>query len=187
MQRRGPAEKSRRNKFLLTHPLRGATGLHNNGDVDYEISTHTPLAGCNIDNPSNTVLTSISTHTPLAGCNLFSVDWIYHVKISTHTPLAGCNSSGGSSSDSLYTFLLTHPLRGATEMLHTIIIWKCISTHTPLAGCNKFPVPRHKDEIISTHTPLAGCNCYEIHCKCKFWHFYSHTPCGVQQWGVYNQ
>ena len=37
------------NLFLLTHPLRGATGLHNNGDVDYEISTHTPLAGCNVE------------------------------------------------------------------------------------------------------------------------------------------
>ncbi len=78
-------------------------------------------------------------------------------------------------------FLLTHPLRGATDYRHRLIICSYISTHTPLAGCNRLAIRLaifNKDfyshtpcgvqqlhcqmtkntDFISTHTPLAGCN-----------------------------
>ena len=55
-------------------------------------------------------------------------------------------------------FLLTHPLRGATSECLYPLFWIFISTHTPLAGCNAKQVLEHCSTWISTHTPLAGCN-----------------------------
>ncbi len=57
------------------------------------ISTHTPLAGCNGGGIIMNFL-KISTHTPLAGCNMCSYKWDNDDLISTHTPLAGCNKMG---------------------------------------------------------------------------------------------
>ena len=56
-------------RFLLTHPLRGATTFLKNWGKRYRISTHTPLAGCNPGAGGIVSLLQISTHTPLAGCN----------------------------------------------------------------------------------------------------------------------
>ena len=80
--------------FLLTRPLRGAT---------YNIAF------------SVLRLLLISTHTPLAGR-----DWkLYHTflvhHISTHTPLAGRDICFAVIFTIVYEFLLTRPLRGATD------------------------------------------------------------------------
>ena len=84
--------------------------------ISFIISTHTPLAGRDIDNlvtfhtlitfqltrPSRGVtkmdvgynLTDdISTHTPLAGRDIDEEAFVRQMKISTHTPLAGRDDS----------------------------------------------------------------------------------------------
>ena len=52
-------------KFLLTHPLRGATLQELEQKNSKKISTHTPLAGCNIcHDKSVTNLINFYSHTP---------------------------------------------------------------------------------------------------------------------------
>ena len=103
-----------RSWFLLTHPLRGATHQWY----------------------SNTSTCNISTHTPLAGCN--KVNRWHKKEISkfllTH-PLRGATTSGQIGALH-WRFLLTHPLRGATQKRNRCLRIFSISTHTPLAGCN---------------------------------------------------
>ena len=77
-------------------------------------------------------------------------------------------------------FLLTHPLRGATnEKRKEIKKEKFLLTH-PLRGATIDLWDVLKKEHISTHTPLAGCNGNAAHDNNMKMHFYSHTPCGVQ-------
>ncbi len=145
-------------EFLLTHPLRGATHQMRQLQLGLQISTHTPLAGCNGWQQEVKCYTmDFYSHTP-CGVQLVAFDFFASQRL----------------------FLLTHPLRGATRAGGNRITATCISTHTPLAGCNHNHLTVCVCNGISTHTPLAGCN--------GGWgngfggnnDFYSHTPCGVQ-------
>ena len=78
--------------FQPTRPLRGATlGLHHH-QREFEISTHAPLAGRDID------------------------EWFFggNPRISTHAPLAGRDTSPGEQGGNDIIFQPTRPLRGAT-------------------------------------------------------------------------
>ena len=121
----------------------------------YVISTHTPLARRDGGSCKRSILNCISTHTPLARRD-FSVSSSDSAdEISTHTPLARRDLTGGSEF-TIFRFLLTRLLRGATSAHQREVADLKISTHTPLAR-------RDPDQVhlllamlpISTHTPLA--------------------------------
>ena len=121
--------------FLLTRPLRGATRCHSTPPHRTCISTHTPLAGR--DTPcfsTGTLNIFISTHTPLAGRDEPNVGEIKTIKyFYSHAP-CGARPDVGSPERSVFLFLLTRPLRGATHGTIRRYIAEWISTHTPLAG-----------------------------------------------------
>ncbi len=173
-------------RFLLTHPLRGATIYLWSSVCRIGISTHTPLAGCN----------QINIHDYLGDYHFYS-----------HTP-CGVQQEIAKGTEMVIQFLLTHPLRGATNCRLHRDCYMDISTHTPLAGCNLCPAPKPAISAvfllthplrgatwsaygaivnlkISTHTPLAGCNIQDIRERDNHLHFYSHTPCGVQRYSAH--
>ena len=166
--------------FLLTHPLRGATKTWYANNTTIYISTHTPLAGCNQDYVVNLVkLKDFYSHTPCGvqrWCGFIFIP--YKIFLLTH-PLRGATQSQ-SPSPSHRQFLLTHPLRGATRSSYTR--WKCcwfLLTH-PLRGATIMKIETVYTLKISTHTPLAGCNSFHPYIQHPLNYFYSHTPCGAQ-------
>ncbi len=103
-------------RFLLTHPSRGATQRKYGRLGQAEISTHTPLTGCNVRQWCKRA----------DGSNFYS-----------HTP-HGVQRKRGGCWFCPNAFLLTHPSRGATlQRKGNSKTWE-ISTHTPLTGCNSF-------------------------------------------------
>ena len=192
-------------RFLLTRPLRGATaGLMAQG-YKLGISTHTPLAGRDPAFRLACIGLYISTHTPLAGRDLSSLTSLSMLlTISTHTPLAGRDRLR-QTRRSRGKFLLTRPLRGATNASHPRLDYGEISTHTPLAGRDmtlRYPSARSRisthtplagrDNLlaghgrltkISTHTPLAGRGARRDPNKwgSDLVNFYSHAPCGARR------
>ena len=150
---------TRKNRFLLTRPLRDVTDKPFLEEMAKKrISTHTPLAGR--DSPgrfTSGTSSHISTHTPLAGRDDIIINNYSDNRISTHTPLAGRDPNYWD--------------------LFCVI---SISTHTPLAG-RDLPgvvVPYNTDGI-STHTPLAGRDCSANKEAQGVCNFYSHAPCGT--------
>ena len=95
--------------------------------------------------------------------------------------LLGCNHISTPFAFLLATFLLTHPLRGATAYRNMIkpAIHNFYS-HTP-CGVQQST----KEEIVETHDFYSHTPCGVQPGKSNFntnaLHFYSHTPCGVQQ------
>ena len=105
-------------EFLLTRPLRGATLAKTFGIVENEnFYSHAPC-GARQNNHIRLDCPVISTHTPLAGRDKYSdaeLDEI--INISTHTPLAGRDHFALVHHGRHVVFLLTRPLRGATQSL----------------------------------------------------------------------
>ena len=90
----GSAGVGKTSPFLLTRPMRGATYITITVTrKDIEISTHTPHAGRDEELFDSFTVIDISTHTPHAGR-----DALIHV-----------------SSFIICRFLLTRPMRGATD------------------------------------------------------------------------
>ena len=100
--------------FQPTHPLRGATSRYHQSPKHSQISTHAPLAGCDlvIFVPSSTD-SYFNPRTPCGVRHISLQRKLYKIAISTHAPLAGCDPEGR----------LLDPVTG-------------ISTHAPLAGCD---------------------------------------------------
>ena len=146
---------------------------------------------------------TISTHAPLARCDIFPSAPVARCRISTHAPLARCdcavwrqmklkcyfNSRTScevrrrpvGADGRMPEFQLTHLLRGATRLtfyavgnadnfnsrtscevrLFAMLSCNvcCISTHAPLARCDgEHIVDLGKRSFISTHAPLARCD-----------------------------
>ena len=182
---RGATGSSRRGcrgvEFLLTRPMRGATIKRMSGITCINISTHTPHAGRDTVSPDARQQVPISTHTPHAGRDCFKALLMWQIAISTHTPHAGrdnhsfqiiayarnfyshapCGARPGEvvASANRRTFLLTRPMRGATNGVMAFASIAMISTHTPHAG--------RDDEAKD---PGAGGK-----------YFYSHAPCGARR------
>ena len=80
------------------------------------ISTHAPLAGCDVLNAVN-----VNEHTeflpthPLRGATVHGRVFQVGKRISTHAPLAGCDRRPAIFRSQHLPFLPTHPLRGATR------------------------------------------------------------------------
>ncbi len=79
--------------FLLTHLLRGVTEKADDGKGKQEVSTHTPLARCDVFVSSGLPGHDVSTHTPLARCDIPDNIPFLLPKVSTHTPLARCDDN----------------------------------------------------------------------------------------------
>ena len=100
--------------FLLTRPLRGATVFTAYNLLGLNISTHTPLAGRDISEMTRQELAKISTHTPLAGRDvLFKSVGMSFNNFYSHAP-CGARHFCPESYWAIFKFLLTRPLRGAT-------------------------------------------------------------------------
>ena len=124
------------------------------------ISTHTPLTGCNYQQPAvNINHDDFYSHTP-HGVQLGLQEYrkTSHTHFYSHTP-HGVQQSLRNAPELLPGFLLTHPSRGATSNGYYGLFGGKISTHTPLTGCNALSA--------------SGCRSRN--------NFYSHTPHGVQQ------
>ena len=79
-------------QFLLTHLLRGATSnIDSFAKSKAAISTHAPLARCDVMQNSEIISLFISTHAPLARCDYGEKQGFLFYNISTHAPLARCD------------------------------------------------------------------------------------------------
>ena len=176
------ATKRRRHRwpFQLTHLLRGATQHAPMANGTLLISTHAPLARCDMLCRRQNLEHCISTHAPLARCDECKTSTSLPVSISTHAPLARCDAAASGNFFPPPRFQLTHLLRGATEMKNVVleiqnfnsrtscevrqlIIFAAprtfsISTHAPLARCDQISNTYTQGAEISTHAPLARCD-----------------------------
>ena len=101
--------------------------------------------------------------------------------------LLSCNHISTPFAFLLATFLLTHPLRGATNGYLGISSWAFISTHTPLAGCNRCQgLGFILEKNFYSHTP-CGVQHVPVMLIIMILNFYSHTPCGVQRCSFSNK
>ncbi len=147
-------------QFLLTHPLRGATGAATGtGAAGTDFYSHTPCGVQLITCLNSKSKKDFYSHTPCGVQRSYNIPVVSTVAISTHTPLAGCNKNVGIWACTQRPFLLTHPLRGATV---NFIIFE-----SPLL-------------FLLTH-PLRGATNELTPGDLVFFNFYSHTPCGVQR------
>ena len=75
--------------FLLTRPSRDVTKIAPKDSSAEQISTHTSLAGRDVNHPFHKNKSHISTHTSLAGRDYWEEKSTNPTIISTHTSLAG--------------------------------------------------------------------------------------------------
>ena len=127
------------NPFQLTHLLRGATGLRGLRARFALISTHTPLARCDISSRLGQTGEQISTHAPLARCDTRS--WGARQNPPNFNSRTSCEVRHGHLRRQYrrhHEFQLTHLLRGATAQQIAALNGMTISTHAPLARCDTF-------------------------------------------------
>ena len=86
-----------------------------------------------------------------------------------------------ATKEDIYSFQLTHLLRGATLKLMNAKKYTTISTHAPLARCDRVYMRCGAALGISTHAPLARCDKYVIMLIYFYIHFNSRTSCEVRQ------
>ena len=126
-------------------------------EVSILISTHAPLARCNVMQLLIHMVKEISTHAPLARCNDKITKTYVVLYISTHAPLARCN---------LEQVMIMYPIT--------------ISTHAPLARCNfkRFEIMLYRSYFYSR----TSCEVQQADGRCREGHyyFYSRTSCEVQ-------
>ena len=80
---------------------------------------------------------NISTHTPLAGRDMNSVVLIGRLTISTHTPLAGRDLSQGNNKSVPFDFY-SHAPRGARRTIDSLDeIFKDFYSHAPRGARQK--------------------------------------------------
>ena len=142
--------------FQSTHPLRGATAIHNPVGQPYGISIHAPLAGCDFRAVPTIRAAGISIHAPLAGCDCAPQPRPKPQPISIHAPLAGCDEADGLMSAADKVFQSTHPLRGATLVIGISTAGDRISIHAPLAGCDP-PLPPRGGGERRNFNPRTPC------------------------------
>ncbi len=146
-------------KFQLTHPSRGATTVYQVCGLKYSISTHTPLAGCDVvTHTANTRIINFNSHTP-CGVRLSLFQRVSGFNdFNSHTP-CGVRHEDSQLDRRHGIFQLTHPLRGATIL----------------------PIVRPFSSIyFNSHTP-CGVRHERNGVSARRWNFNSHTPCGVRQ------
>ena len=143
-------------KFQLTHLLRGATISRRLGNNRVKISTHAPLARCDMQYVcTDCVGLLISTHAPLARCDVYKTlaEFAFIFQL-THL-LRGATQIR-SRAGSYHAFQLTHLLRGATVPGRHAAKLFHISTHAPLARCD-FPVKGFLHGFVNDFNSRTSC------------------------------
>ena len=205
---RGVRQVVRRNlqiagQFQPTHPSRGATFAAKCFGQYKPISTHAPLAGCDVRQMQSSFERSISTHAPLAGCD--------HQQRSQHhdaenfnprTP-RGVRRRGKSQNKMTGDFNPRTP-RGVRRDAPGIA--DILADFNPRTPRGVRPCPMHSpgpsrrfqpthpsrgatatrsqlklQHIISTHAPLAGCDRSSLVCPLICVYFNPRTPRGVRR------
>ena len=148
--------------FQSTHPLRGATHIHNItfiADSGFQ-STH-PLRGAT--QPEGYTRQGRSYFNPRTPCGVRR--YMEEVEdeqdaISIHAPLAGCDPGRSCRCSQERYFNPRTPCGVRHDELRAQDGGGNISIHAPLAGCDHllslFALVRI---CISIHAPLAGCDC----------------------------
>ena len=144
--------------FLLTHLMRGATWAQLElGAVPAFLLTHL-MRGATLNLSSWGFFHCISTHAPHARCDPVNEPSPFYFIISTHAPHARCDMTNCSRTAGYIPFLLTHLMRGATQIGSKLTSSITISTHAPHARCDRQPIADLSSSI----------------------HFYSRTSCEVR-------
>ena len=175
-----PARLRGMRPFQSTHPLRGATRQQGAEACRSQFQSTHPLRGATLRRISSPLLTNyfnprtpcgvrrcacarktprlISIHAPLAGCDPMATAFITSsADFNPRTPCGVRRSKWDNLVNSIQ-FQSTHPLRGATRLIHRHIQIKNISIHAPLAGCDGWKPYQEEARHISIHAPLAGCD-----------------------------
>ena len=142
--------------FLLTRPSRGATMRDKAASTSDKISTHTPLAGRDIQLLYHLLRpVHFYSHAPRGARQGSATSMRSHWRFLLTRPSRGatCWTIWARSAG---RFLLTRPSRGATIKTNGTTDIYVISTHTPLAGRDDGAKGMLLLPDISTHTPLAG-------------------------------
>ena len=120
--------------FLLTRPLRDVTTVFSPMYPSTVISTHTPLAGRDIQHlgAAAHIILFLLTRPLRDVTYLLQINKRYFRFLLTR-PLRDVTRNGRHRHE-YFRFLLTRPLRDVTDRFPDRSDIVCISTHTPLAG-----------------------------------------------------
>ena len=166
--------------FQLTHLLRGATCSRKTSTSSIMISTHAPLARCDLTIYVDGFALLISTHAPLARCDGMSIDLItldehFNSRTSCEvrpwpkwktipagafqlTHLLRGATGWTPAAASISSFQLTHLLRGATQFSPFFALTFLFQlTHLLRGATYPSDIPFFIFNI-STHAPLARCD-----------------------------
>ncbi len=169
-------------RFQLTHPSRGATVMCGRGFAPRIFQLTHPSRGATYIIFLIVSFKIISTHTPLAGCDVPRRQHIQErLQFQLTHPSRGATVAPLARSEA-DSFQLTHPSRGATGYyINDSPKIKDFNSHTP-RGVRLYNYTASEQEVaISTHTPLAGCDFHNHKKCCISCNFNSHTPRGVRR------
>ncbi len=149
--------------FLLTHPLRGATIVYQNLLKNKQISTHTPLTGCNrsFHQKGATMVRFLLTH-PSRGATRTAVFGVCKERhFYSHTP-HGVQHDKSVERHNLKNFY-SHTPHGVQQNLASIAFEiGDFYSHTPHGVQHNIRFNTRRNYNISTHTPLTGCNPVQV-------------------------
>ena len=110
-------QKAKQQRFQLTHLLRGATPNYLATLAMLPISTHAPLARCDLKKMKAPTINGISTHAPLARCDQFGRRQpLPRGHFNSRTSCEVRRQCPRVPSAPQAAFQLTHLLRGATQL-----------------------------------------------------------------------
>ena len=192
-------------KFLLTRPSRGATNIPQYNFHYDDISTHTPLAGRDINERSTKnsnwrfLLTRPSRGATPPQLSQYSM----HLDFYSHAPRGARRIERNLFTEKSYFY--SHAPRGARHLRkrhdrgrndfyshaprgarlkngNSVKVYTVFLLTRPSRGATARKRHEQAKEEISTHTPLAGRDQPKTPIgEVRFLHFYSHAPRGARQ------
>ena len=183
--------------FQFTHPGKGAT-TRAYFNISFErVSIHAPWDGCDFCTHAFVLHLRVSIHAPWEGCDLiaplhmffacrFNSRTLGRVRLSSTRIVARSMSFNSRTlgrvrpdlfiPDALdYEFQFTHPGKGATPELDTLLGRLQVSIHAPWEGCDDVAKLRRSDIKVSIHAPWEGCDLRACAYVCAYVCFNSRT------------
>ena len=143
------------------------------------ISTHTPLAGRDISADGPERRCTISTHTPLAGRDQAEASHkLSQQNFYSHAP-CGARPGGIAAVAVAVKFLLTRPLRGATEDEDSSKCTYDFYSHAPCGARRYLSIYAGLMAHFYSHAP-CGARHIKTQDSTTVYDFYSHAPCGAR-------
>ena len=146
--------------FLLTHPVWGATCVNPSLATNIlHFYSRTPCGVRPHDVLRVVAVGCISTHAPRVGCDLLRLVSPSPITsfLLTH-PVWGATPYFEASADINAAFLLTHPVWGATFAASAELDCLVFLLTHPVWGATVAPSNLWADLSISTHAPRVGCD-----------------------------